>query len=419
LKFEVVVLAAALAAGGCTGSDGTDGMNGAAGASGANGANSLVMTSVEQPGANCATGGTKLDIGIDTDGDGALSASEIEQTVYVCNGADGTDGTDGDDGADGLRGLVSVTAEDPGANCAGGGQRIDYGVDDDSSGTLDAGEIDGTSYVCNGTDGLVSLIATTTELPGNNCTLGGTRITSGIDDDNSGVLDASEVDATTYVCDAVPAGTLYLSQDNNSDGLYRLDVHTGAATHLGVSGTLGSTLGLTYDPVEGVLLGSKWTSLLAIQPDGSGVVDRGGASAEALAYDYVNQVLYGAFNASFFTMDPTTGAKLTDLGFGPGDVEGLAFRADIGVIYGASSGSTSLFAYDIASNTWSTVGTIGMDMARCGLTYDPWSHTLYATRGGDGKLYRIDPVTAEATLVGPTGLAKADGGLEYVPLVYP
>jgi len=45
---------------------------------------------------------------------------------------------------------VVLTDEPAGANCAAGGQRVDSGLDDDDSGTLEAGEIDQTSYVCNG-----------------------------------------------------------------------------------------------------------------------------------------------------------------------------------------------------------------------------------------------------------------------------
>jgi hypothetical protein len=42
----------------------------------------------------------------------------------------------------------SVTAENPGANCVSGGTRFQFGVDDDSNGTLEAAEVDSTQYVC-------------------------------------------------------------------------------------------------------------------------------------------------------------------------------------------------------------------------------------------------------------------------------
>ncbi len=86
------------------------------------------------------------------------------------DGADGTngrDGTDGSNGSNGLNSLITTLIEQPGANCANGGYRIDVGLDDNSNGTLDADEIDATEYLCNGdTSGLafesyVSLISQT------------------------------------------------------------------------------------------------------------------------------------------------------------------------------------------------------------------------------------------------------------------
>ena len=47
-----------------------------------------------------------------------------------------------------------MTPESAGPNCTAGGQRIEHGIDDDRSGTLELGEIDGTSFVCNGVDGV-------------------------------------------------------------------------------------------------------------------------------------------------------------------------------------------------------------------------------------------------------------------------
>ena len=66
------------------------------------------------------------------------------------DGANGTDGTNGTNGQDGLVSLINVTAEAAGANCSTGGQRIDTGIDDNGNGSLDANEIDNTAYVCNG-----------------------------------------------------------------------------------------------------------------------------------------------------------------------------------------------------------------------------------------------------------------------------
>lgn len=133
-----------------------------------------VTVTPEPPGENCAAGGQRLDVGVDHDGDGTLSPTEVGETSYICNGehgadgrggedgrdgADGKDGEDGRDGADGKDGedgripRLVVTPEPPGPNCAAGGQRIDVGFDDDQDGALTGDEIDESLFVCNGEDG--------------------------------------------------------------------------------------------------------------------------------------------------------------------------------------------------------------------------------------------------------------------------
>lgn len=185
------------------GEDGEDGEDGAPGAvgeqgpSGTDGHDHLFSTSDEDPGSNCAAGGKRIDSGTDDDDDGVLDAAEIEATDYVCHGENGTDGHSA---------LVAVTDEMAGANCAAGGERIDSGIDDDDSGTLEAPEVDDTDYVCdgtngmNGTNGTSALVATASEAAGSNCAAGGTKVTFGQDDDGNSVLDAGEVDGTSYVC---------------------------------------------------------------------------------------------------------------------------------------------------------------------------------------------------------------------------
>jgi MYXO-CTERM domain-containing protein len=44
---------------------------------------------------------------------------------------------------------------------------------------------------------------------------------------------------------------------------------------------------------------------------------------------------------------------------------------------------------------------------------------VYAIGSQDSNLYRIDPATAVATVIGPTGLAPVGGGLAYVETVIP
>jgi hypothetical protein len=76
---------------GPAGPTGATGATGATGPAGANGLSSLIKTTTEPAGANCASGGVKVETGIDANSNGVLDAAEIQtaQTKYVCNGTSG------------------------------------------------------------------------------------------------------------------------------------------------------------------------------------------------------------------------------------------------------------------------------------------------------------------------------------------
>jgi len=106
------------------GSAGAAGSQGQAGAQGANGLNALTKTTVEPAGANCATGGVKLEFGPDANTNGILDAGEIVPalTQYVCNGANGAVGAQGPiglTGATGPQGQAGVAGPQGPAGVAG------------------------------------------------------------------------------------------------------------------------------------------------------------------------------------------------------------------------------------------------------------------------------------------------------------
>ncbi|MDH5560824.1 MAG: hypothetical protein OEY59_08200, partial [Deltaproteobacteria bacterium] len=94
------------------------------------------------PGLECPFGGIAVETGIDENRNGVLDTLEVDNTEYVCNGADG---------ASGYSALVSVTDELAGTNCPSGGKKIEAGLDTNSNAILDTTEITSTSYLC--TDG--------------------------------------------------------------------------------------------------------------------------------------------------------------------------------------------------------------------------------------------------------------------------
>jgi photosystem II stability/assembly factor-like uncharacterized protein len=189
--------------------------NGAAGAAGSTGLNSLISTfSLAVGDANCATGGTRVNSGVDTNGNGVLDPSEITNTQDVCNGAQGAPGAAGSNGQNSLVSLTTLTVGN--ASCPNGGTEAQSGIDSNGDGILEAGEVTNTAYACNGapgatgatgatgSNGKTSLIAETPEAAGVNCTYGGVKVTSGIDANGDGILEAGEVQATSYVCNGPP-----------------------------------------------------------------------------------------------------------------------------------------------------------------------------------------------------------------------
>lgn len=207
-------------------------------------------------------------------------------------------------------------------------------------------------------------------------------------------------------------GTLYFSEDANADGLYRFDVSTGAAINLGRTGVTGSTVGLAPSSSADYLYGSLWSGLVVIQTDGSAEDIIGGAGLEGLAYDAGRDLLYGSINGVFYVIDQASGVTAATLAAPGLDAEGLAHDGT-DTIYAVGSGDSVLYAYDIPSNSWSSVFDTSIVFVSAGLAYDAGAGVLYAKRGNDTNLYRIDPMAQTIEVVGDTGITNG-GGLAFV-----
>ena len=159
---------------GIQGPRGITGANGSPGLSGANGKNSLVRIYTEQPGANCDFGGKRIASGFDdgTGGgianNGTLEAGEVSNSSYVCNGAIGATGPSGAQGIQGIAGTAGT----------------------------------------NGSNGFNSLVSVVPELAGPNCPAGGVKVLSGVDNGanggtaRDGILQAVEAQSAAYVCNS-------------------------------------------------------------------------------------------------------------------------------------------------------------------------------------------------------------------------
>lgn len=184
----------------------------------------------------CPNGGVVLGYGIDENGDGELETDEIDGTTVICNG---TNGTDGSNGADALVDRVSITAIEAGEDCAEGGVAISHGLDTNENGVLDPSEIEETETVCHGdsasnggtSNNAQSLIRVVSVVAGGDCPNGGARIDTGIDTNGDNVLDDEEVTDSVYVCNGLdganaPASMVDVSRVENAEGC------TGAAIQI-------------------------------------------------------------------------------------------------------------------------------------------------------------------------------------------
>jgi hypothetical protein len=155
------------------------------------GSNSLVSITTESAGLNCPTGGYKLNSGTDLNKDGVLDASEITSSKFICNGLTGSNS------------LVSLLTEPAGANCSTGGYKLNTGIDLNNNNTLDLAEITNSQYLCNGLTGSNSLISVVAEPAGVNCANGGYKVNTGVDVNKNGTLESIEVQSSKYICNGV------------------------------------------------------------------------------------------------------------------------------------------------------------------------------------------------------------------------
>ena len=228
-----------------TGLTGDSGPTGDTGPAGADGNPSLISMIAEPAGVNCASGGQLVRYGTDANKDGNLSSSEVEGSEILCNGLQGQSGDSGPQGAagdkgdkgdDGFTTLWQTIAEPAGPNCVAGGKLFRFGLDVDRDNILQADEINGSQFVCNGeagndgvagpkgdkgdkgdtgakgdtgdtgvagASGFTTLVALSAEAAGANCAAGGERVAYGRDLNGDGELGANEETGARFICNGI------------------------------------------------------------------------------------------------------------------------------------------------------------------------------------------------------------------------
>jgi hypothetical protein len=246
------------------GPQGSAGMNGS---NGSNGYTSLINNTTEPVGLNCPFGGIKLEFGIDYNSNLFLDPSEVTPslTQYICNGPIGNTGATGPQGPPGLtgpagpqgpqgipgstgaigpQGPIGLTgpAGPTGATGAQGtagatGPQGPIGLTGPAGPTGAAGATGATGpQGPSGNNGLNQVVKTTLEPAGANCTAGGIKIEFGLDNNNNGILDIAEINAslTKYICNGIQGAT-------GAQGIQGPTGPIGATGAQGAAGTTGAT----------------------------------------------------------------------------------------------------------------------------------------------------------------------------------
>ena len=169
--------------------------------------------------------------------------------LSACSGGGGGGGGTPGGGTQGMPSVVTkVYSAVSTTICPSGGIQVDAGIDDNGSGVLDASEVDSTQYVCNGlngtngTSGLSALVSVTTEPTGTNCANGGSKVSVGLDANGNTSLDNTEITSSKFICNGANGG----SGINGTDG-YNTLVSIVTDTTTCLNGGLKITSGLDVD----------------------------------------------------------------------------------------------------------------------------------------------------------------------------
>ena len=162
----------------------------------------LIKPTPEAAGVQCAAGGTRVDSGIDTNGNGLLDAAEVAVTAFVCNGIPGVNGATGTTGPAGPTGATGGTGA-TGATGAIGAPGATGAIG--SAGAVGSAGATGAPGAAGATDatGLTTLLLTSAEPNGANCAAGGVKVQAGSDADRNGALAPGEVNTTSFVCNGI------------------------------------------------------------------------------------------------------------------------------------------------------------------------------------------------------------------------
>jgi hypothetical protein len=217
------------------------------------------------------------------------------------------------------------------------------------------------------------------------------------------------------------AATLFAVDSINAN-FYRLDTQTAAATLIGPIGQRTGGPGLALEWRTGKVFASEIVHPKAIDGGGLGVVNTTTGAIQPVpgGWDYVfslsvpgiafagDGTLLGAsaINPGLVRLDPNTSVATIIAGWtGTKEVFGFASAPD-GTLFGIDK--TTLFRVNGTNGVLTPIGPHGISLTgnfqSLPLAFDPESGQLFSADGRTGRLFRINPASGAATLIGNTGI---------------
>jgi hypothetical protein len=243
---------------------------------------------------------------------------------------------------------------------------------------------------------------------------------------NGGVTGSHSGDSTGAISDILGSDEILYGSVPSPIDLITLDTVTGAGSLVGPSGTESGVWGLEYDPHSDTLYGvtndavDVWGNgqLLRIDRTTGLATPIGGlvgSRVEGLAYDSVNDELYGStYPGNNLVVINTSTGKGTVIGsIGSLNLEGLAFDPLNGKLYSVDIGSGALISIEPSTGIGTAVAQISSSWAQLrGLSFDR-SGNLYGVsvlfNASSSRLVTIDISTGQITDIGPTGYLDVEG----------
>lgn len=220
---------------------------------------------------------------------------------------------------------------------------------------------------------------------------------------------------------AAMASTLY-GVDFLNGNTYRIDKETAAATLIGPTGQLLSVAGLAYEWRTGRVFVSNVVDPSFIDGGGLGVLDTATGAVQPVpgGNDYIfslsvpgiafaaDGTLLGAsaVNPGLVRLDPNTSLATIIAGWtGTKEVYGFASAPD-GTLFAIDR--TDLFRVNGTNGVLTPIGPHGITgpsgYSILPLAFDVETNQLFCADGDTDRLFRINPATGAATLIGNTGL---------------